>query len=90
MASEKTLKNPSIESTDNLEPLIKEELPSLFPIGLKTIKSKQLSSLEKIVPMRIHRTPVLLYGNQISFKTGLSLYSSIFLICQSILSNPLP
>lgn len=47
MASEKTLKIPSIESTDNLEPLIKEELPSLFPTGLKTIKLKQLSSLVK-------------------------------------------
>lgn len=39
MASDKTLKVPCIESTDNLKMLIKEDLSSLFPIGLKTIIS---------------------------------------------------
>lgn len=39
MASDKTLKIPCIESTENLKMLIKEELSSLFPTGLKTIIS---------------------------------------------------
>lgn len=37
MASDKTLKIPCIESTDDLKILIQEKLPSLFPTGLETI-----------------------------------------------------